>query len=98
MSTRQDTGDEGLFDQAKSHLGEPGDGPLDNNRPREQELPSRQTDKPDAASFSPASQVGRADTGGRAESTLDPKEDGREGWVAPDQSDTPPQWPEPTID
>ena len=98
MSTRQDTGDEGLFDQAKSQLGEPADEPLDNNRPREQELPSRQTDKPDAASFSPASQVGRANTGGGAESALDPKEDVREGWVAPDQSDTPPQWPEPTID
>jgi hypothetical protein len=77
---------------------EPAEEPLDNNRPGDDELPGQRAAVPDAASFSPASQVGRSSTGGGAESTLDPDEDVREGWVAPDQSDTPPEWPEPTVD
>ena len=76
----------------------PADESLDNNRPHEHELSAASTDRTETASFSPASQVGRANTGGGAESTLDPDEDVREGWVAPDQSDTPPEWPEPTVD
>ena len=76
----------------------PAEEPLDNNRPVEHELPGRQTDSTDAARFSPASQVGRAGTGGGADSILDPDEDVREGWVAADQTDTPPEWPEPTVD
>ena len=40
--SRQDTGNEGLYDQAKSQLGEPAEEPLDSNRPREQELASPQ--------------------------------------------------------
>ena len=77
---------------------EPSEEPLDSNRPGDDALPAERPDKTDAAAFSPASQVGRSTTGGGAESTLDPDEDVREGWVAPDQTDTPPQWPEPTLD
>jgi hypothetical protein len=77
---------------------EPAEEPLDNNRPEDHELARQQTDRPDATSFSPASQVGRSNAGGGAESVLDPDEDVHEGWVAPDQADTPPQWPEPTVD
>ena len=50
------------------------------------------------SSFSQASQVGRARTGGSPDSALEPGESTREGWDVPDQSDTPPEWPEPTID
>ena len=77
---------------------QPAGEPLDNNRPEDHALPGGRADSPDAASFSPASQVGRSDTGGGAESVLDPDEEVREGWIAPDQSDTPAEWPEPTVD
>lgn len=50
------------------------------------------------SSFSQASQVGRARTGGSPDSALRPGESTREGWDVPDQSDTPLEWPEPTID
>ena len=53
---------------------------------------------PPTPSFSQASQVGRAQSGGSPESSIEPDETVREGWVAPDQTDTPPEWPEPTID
>ena len=49
-------------------------------------------------SFSQASQVGRARTGGSPNPTLEPGERTQEGWKVPDQSDTPAEWPEPTID
>jgi hypothetical protein len=74
------------------------DDPLDNNRPGEQKISGKRDDEPEAASFSPASQVGRSKTGGGPESVLDPDENVREGWPAPDQSDTPTDWPEPTVD
>ena len=71
---------------------QPPEGRLDNNRPVEHELPTKRED------FSPASQVGRSKTAGGSESVLDPEEDVHEGWPAPDQSDVPPEWPEPTVD
>ena len=83
---------------AEHHETELAEEPLDNNRPGEDELPGRRADEPDNASLNPASQLGRSTTGGGAESTLDPEVDVREGWVAPDQSDTPPEWPVPTVD
>jgi hypothetical protein len=49
-------------------------------------------------SFSQASQVGRAQSGGSSGSAGKPGETTREGWPAPDQADTPTEWPEPTID
>lgn len=71
---------------------------LDNNRPGERDLPGEKGAQPEAADASPASQLGRARTGGGGESALDPDEDVREGWQAPDQSDVPSEWPEPTVD
>ena len=65
---------------------EPAEESLDNNRPDDHELARQQIEGPDAASFSPASQVGRSNTGGGAESVLDPDENVDEGWVAPDQT------------
>ena len=77
---------------------ESADEPLGNNRPGDRELPGEQHDSNDRSSSSPASQVGRAETGGGAESVLDPEETVREGWPVPDQSDVPSDWPEPTLD
>ena len=48
--------------------------------------------------LSPSSQIGREETGGSDGSGREPGNDAREGWPMPDQSDTPSQWPEPTID
>lgn len=48
---------------------------------------------------SPATQIGRAEqTGGTPASGLEAGIESREGWPMPDQSDTPEEWPEPTID
>ena len=45
--------------------------------------------------LSPSSQIGRAaQSGGTPESG----DEARQGWHIPDQSDTPPEWPEPTTD
>ena len=48
--------------------------------------------------LSPSSQIGRVETGGSDGSGREPGNDAREGWPMPDQSDTPSEWPEPTID
>jgi hypothetical protein len=48
--------------------------------------------------LSPSSQIGREETGGSDGSGEEPGTDAREGWPMPDQSDTPSEWPEPTID
>lgn len=47
--------------------------------------------------LSPSSQIGREETGGSGMGT-EPGTDAREGWPMPDQTDTPSDWPEPTID
>ncbi len=47
---------------------------------------------------SPSSQIGREQMGGSSASGQEPGTDTQEGWPMPDQSDTPPDWPEPTID
>jgi len=70
--------------------------PLDDNRPEDHELGGE--DAENDAHSSPASQVGRDETGGGAGSVLDPEENVREGWPIPDQSDVPSEWPEPTVD
>jgi hypothetical protein len=48
--------------------------------------------------LSPSSQIGREQAGGSHVSGQEPGAETREGWPMPDQSDTPPEWPEPTID
>ena len=48
--------------------------------------------------LSPSSQIGRERVGGSDGSGQEPGEETREGWPMPNQSDTPPEWPEPTID
>jgi hypothetical protein len=63
-----------------------------------EDQPSEAGDKPDEP-LSPASQIGRsAQTGGTPETGREPGEEAREGWPMPDQTDTPPEWPEPTTD
>ena len=48
--------------------------------------------------LSPSSQIGRERLGGSHVSGQEPGVETIEGWPMPDQSDTPPEWPEPTID
>ena len=62
------------------------------------DAPSETEPAQPTTSFSQASQVGRVQTGGPPDSALEPRESTREGWDIPDQRDTPPEWPEPTID
>lgn len=67
-------------------------------------MPDADTTKPDddgethEDTVSPSSQIGREETGGSDGSGREPGTDAREGWPMPDQSDTPSEWPEPTID
>jgi hypothetical protein len=59
----------------------------------------RELDRNGPPSPSPATQIGRAEqTGGTSASGLEAGVESREGWPMPDQSDTPVEWPEPTID
>ena len=48
--------------------------------------------------FSPSSQIGREQAGGSHVTRQEPGAKSNEGWPMPDQSDTPPEWPVPTID
>jgi hypothetical protein len=48
--------------------------------------------------LSPSSQIGREQVGGSHVSVQEPSAQAREGWPMPDQSYTPPEWPEATID
>ena len=83
---------------SKARDAESANEPLNNNRPGDDELAGGGNDRNDAARPSPASQIGRSETGGGAESVLDPEETVREGWPVPDQRDVPSKWPEPTLD
>jgi hypothetical protein len=66
---------------------EPDDDSLDEHEDAEQDQP-----------LSPSSQIGRERVGGSRASGQEPGTETKEGWPMPDQSDTPPEWPEPTID
>jgi hypothetical protein len=69
----------------------------------ENQLPTEDETSPEATGpdplLSPASQIGRAaQTGGTPEAGAQPGEEARQGWKMPDESDTPPEWPQPTTD
>jgi len=82
--------------------------PLDSQVPLDQTSEDARSTKRDAQTeiepsqsperFSQASQVGRARNSGPPDAAPKAGETAREGWAAPDQTDTPPEWPEPTID
>lgn len=59
----------------------------------------RESQQDEPSPPSPATQIGRAkQTGGTPDSGLEAGAESREGWPMPDQSDTPEEWPQPTID
>jgi len=80
---------------------EPGDDNLDAEDSSEQEARPDMADDAEAEEDelpSPSSQIGREQMGGSSASGQEPGTDTQEGWPMPDQSDTPSEWPEPTID
>jgi len=71
----------------------------ESEEPEESIVGERGEGQPDGSTPSPATQIGRAkQTGGTPASGLEAGIESREGWPMPDQSDTPEEWPEPTID
>lgn len=78
---------------------EPGDDTMDDEDSLdEDDSPDDEEDSDEDDLLSPSSQIGRERVGGSHVSAQEPGTETREGWPMPDQSDTPPEWPEPTID
>jgi hypothetical protein len=74
-----------------------GQAPVERDREQIESYGSRDDDSD--ALLSPSSQIGRAQqTGGTPESRRDPDVRTREGWPAPEQDDTPENWPDPKSD
>jgi hypothetical protein len=87
--------DRNEFERVCGALGEPQETGSDD--PTDGEGHELEQDEP-SPTASPATQIGRAEQTGGTPAGREAGVESREGWPMPDQSDTPKEWPEPTID